>query len=81
MELKTKNKYNRKIGCEIVDVYDILQAYEVSNHAIAHAIKKLLMPGQRGHKDIIKDLEEAHFSIERAIQIETDKFLEGKENE
>ena len=67
------NKYNRKIRNEIVDIYDLLQAYEVSNHAVAHAVKKLLMPGDRGYKDTIQDLEEAKFSIERAIEIEKEK--------
>ena len=73
------NKYNRKIRSEIVDVYDILQAYEISNHAVAHAVKKLLMPGDRGYKNIIQDLEEAKFSIKRAIEIENDKAESDRE--
>jgi len=64
------NKYNKKIRSEVVDVYDVLVAFEVWNPAIAHAIKKLLMPGKRGDKDIKTDLLEAIASIERAIELE-----------
>jgi hypothetical protein len=37
--------------------------------ATAHAIKKLLMAGERGHKDKVQDLKEAKQSIERAIEL------------
>jgi hypothetical protein len=53
-----------------IDVYDVLVAFEVTNPATAHAIKKLLMPGNRGYKDKIQDLNEAIVSINRAIEIE-----------
>ena len=65
------SKYHREIkpGVEI-DVYDVLTAFCVTNPADAHAVKKLLMPGQRGSKDGIQDREEAIVSIRRAIEIE-----------
>jgi hypothetical protein len=37
---------------------------------MAHAIKKMLAPGQRGAKDTIQDMKEAIQSIERAIELE-----------
>ena len=64
------NKYQRKVKGTVIDVYDVLVAWEVTNPAVQHAIKKLLQPGQRGHKDIITDLAEAGYSIGRAIEIE-----------
>lgn len=72
------NKYLKKItskdgdGTYIfhVDIYDVLQAWEVTNPAIQHAIKKLLQPGQRGHKTREQDLREALVSVERAIELE-----------
>ena len=64
------SKYHRQIHGVWLDVYDILTAYGVTNPADAHAIKKMLMPGQRGEKDGIKDRREAIASIERAIRIE-----------
>ena len=72
------NKYLKKITAKDdegsyefhVDIYDVLQAWQVTNPAIQHAIKKLLQPGQRGHKTRAEDLQEALVSIERAIELE-----------
>jgi hypothetical protein len=52
-----------------VDVYDVLRAFNVTDPAIQHAIKKLLCTGIRGHKDSRQDLEEAIQSIERALDV------------
>ena len=69
-----KSKYHKEIKSGVfVDVYDVLNAYEVTDPATQHAIKKLLMPGQRGHKDGLKDLQEAKMSIERAIVTEEER--------
>jgi hypothetical protein len=65
-------------GVEI-DVYDVLVAFDVTNPAIQHAVKKLLCPGQRGAKDALQDLNEALVSIERAIEIEESHFRERSE--
>lgn len=73
------NKYSRKIKTIVVggidhdvfvDVYDVLEAFSVNNSAMAHAVKKMLAGGQRGHKGIIQDMDEAIQSIERAKQLE-----------
>ena len=64
------NKYVRTIQGVDIDIYDVLKAWEVTCPATQHAIKKLLMPGQRGHKDKLNDLEEAHSAIQRAIELE-----------
>lgn len=65
-----QNKYQREIASGVyVDVYDVLVAFGVTNPAIAHAIKKLLCPGQRGHKSLRDDLVEARQSVDRAIEL------------
>lgn len=70
-----RSKYHREIKPGVfIDVYSVLVAFGVTNPADAHAIKKLLMPGMRGHKDGVQDRREAIASIQRAIEIE-----EGKE--
>ena len=69
---KLESKYSKRIGKEVVDVYDVLMAFNVTNPATQHAIKKLLMPGNRGHKDKITDLKEAYQSIARAIELESE---------
>lgn len=63
------NKYQRTIKGVTVDVYDVLAAFGVTCQARGHAIKKLLMAGQRGHKDEAQDLREAVQAIERSIQL------------
>ncbi len=63
-------KYQRQVSSTVIDVYDVLLAFNVTNPATAHAIKKLLCPGQRGHKDKATDLIEALQSLERAIDLE-----------
>lgn len=63
-------KYNRTIKGVSIDIYDILHAFEVTNPALQHLIKKALCPGQRGHKDRIQDLMEVRDSAIRAIELE-----------
>jgi predicted nucleic acid-binding Zn-ribbon protein len=69
-----ENKYKKTIelgGIVLsIDVYDVLLAFNVTNPATAHAIKKLLMPGNRGYKSTVQDLQEAIVSIKRAIELE-----------
>jgi hypothetical protein len=74
---KSINKYNRLIKGQVgascvVDVYDVLKAFEVTNPATQHAIKKLLASGQRGYKDKQQDLNEAIASLKRAIELESE---------
>jgi pyruvate/2-oxoacid:ferredoxin oxidoreductase alpha subunit len=64
------SKYHVLINGKLTDVYDILVAYGVTNPADAHAIKKMLCPGQRGVKGGIQDRQEAIVSLQRAIELE-----------
>ncbi len=66
-----KSKYHREIKPDVwIDVYDVLKAFEVTNQATGHAIKKLLAPGKRGVKSTDQDLQEAIQSITRARELE-----------
>lgn len=68
------SKYDVKLwNGMVIDVYDVLEAFGVTNPALQHAIKKLLMPGKRGHKTRLDDLQEAYDSVGRAIEIEDGK--------
>lgn len=68
------NKYDRTItgkygtGQCTVDVYRVLSAFGPLSPEIDHAVKKLLAPGSRGHKDEKQDLLEAIQSIEARLQ-------------
>lgn len=56
-----------------VDVYAVLEAFGVTCPAIAHCVKKLLMPGQRGKGDKMADLKGAMAALNRAIELEEDR--------
>ena len=75
-KIDTGSKYHKSVPGSVIDVYDVLIAFNVTNPATQHAIKKLLMPGSRGHKNVLTDLEEAYNSIKRAIQIERGESIE-----
>lgn len=51
-----------------IDLYDVLIAFKVTNNAIGHAIKKMMVAGRRGDKSEIRDWYEAIISIKRAIE-------------
>lgn len=70
------SRYHKIIRGQTVDVYDVLTAFGVTCPAAAHAIKKLLMPGQRGAKNCLQDLHEARASVDRAIDLEIDRQIE-----
>ena len=48
-----------------LDVYRVLDLFQVSSAPIQHAIKKLMVPGKRGTKDIDQDVAEAIKSLQR----------------
>lgn len=65
------SKYHREIKPGVfVDVYDVLQAWAVSNPALQHLIKKALQPGERGHKDLETDMNDIIASAKRAKELE-----------
>lgn len=57
----------------VVDVYDVLTAWETTNPALQHLIKKALQPGERGHKGLVEDLKDIIASAQRALEIEQSK--------
>ena len=70
------SKYLRQVPCTIndrVDVYAVIDAFNVTCPARQHAIKKLLCTGIRGKGDALQDLKEARDAITRAIQMEEAK--------
>lgn len=71
------NKYIRKIYSCVepgkfveADVYEVIDAFNVTCPAISHAIKKLLCTGVRGKGTKLQDLKEAIDAMYRAVQKE-----------
>lgn len=52
-------------GLRRLDVYRVLRLFEVTDPCIQHAVKKLLVAGGRGSKDVGKDIQEAMDSLAR----------------
>lgn len=50
----------------VVDVYSVLYAYNVTNPALQHAIKKLLCAGLRNKGSFEQDCQEAKDAVEQA---------------
>ena len=76
------NKYDRYISGKpvmshtgeqldglIIDVYDVLKSFEVTNPALQHLIKKALCAGLRGHKNIEQDMLDIIDSAIRAKEL------------
>lgn len=74
---KKENKYLRDYPYKTIDIYRVLEVYEVQDPCIQHAVKKLLCAGQRGYKEIEVDIKEALQSLERwVVMCEEDKKVE-----
>lgn len=70
-EERKHNHYFKNVEhLKTVDVYRVLELFNVVNPCLQHAIKKLLVAGGRGAgKNIEQDLREAIDSINRALQM------------
>lgn len=66
----SSGKYNRECKGVIIDVYDVLVAFNVTNPALQHLVKKALCAGLRGHKDKAQDMAEILESAQRAVELE-----------
>lgn len=70
------SKYDRRITdrhdssvVATVDVYEVIEAFQVFQPAVAHAVKKLLCAGQRGVKTAVEDVREARAALDRAVEM------------
>ncbi len=63
------NKYLVECPYEFVDVYRILDMFNVSDPGAQQAIKKILFAGSRGHKSFLDDMKEAIQAIQRSIDM------------
>lgn len=64
-------KYRKDIShLATLDVYRVLDLFGVTDHALGHAIKKLLLAGVRtGNKTMFEDIMEAHDTLVRWMQM------------
>jgi hypothetical protein len=57
--------YFRTSPSRTIDVYRVLQLFEVYDPALQHALKKVIAAGKRGAKDAAKDIAEAIVALQR----------------
>lgn len=63
--MKHNHYFKKTMHLDAVDVYRVLELFEVTDPCLQHAIKKLLCAGGRGAKDMEQDVQEAMDTLER----------------
>lgn len=64
----------------LIDIYRVIELFDVRNPCIQHAIKKLLVAGGRGAgKDITKDIKEAIDSLQRWQEMQNEDKVDCHE--
>ena len=54
---------------DYIDVYRIIDLYELHDPCFQHALKKILVPGARGHKDLTKDINDIIDTMRRKLEM------------
>lgn len=54
-----------------IDIYQVCKLFNIqdSSGCLQHAIKKLLVSGNRGYKDNLQDIKEARDTLNRYLEI------------
>ena len=73
MSEQKHNHYFKDVSnLKFIDVYRVLDLFNVVNPCVQHAIKKLLCAGQRGAKGQQQDVQEAIASLLRYLEMQTE---------
>lgn len=62
-----------------IDVYRAIRLFEVTDPCLQHAAKKILCAGNRGHKDLYRDVQDAIDSLERWKEMYAEDVRKEKE--
>ena len=77
MTEKAHNHYFKDVSClDYIDVYRVLDLFKVTDPCLQHAVKKLLVAGGRGHKDIERDIQDVIDSCERWKEMKQEDAVE-----
>jgi hypothetical protein len=80
-----ESPYHRKLkltaeeceqGYVVIDCNDIIDLIGIKESRLQHAFKKIGFSGSRGHKDKIKDLTEAVWSINNEIKKQNKVYID-----
>jgi hypothetical protein len=73
--MKHKHYFKKVTHLDGIDVYRVLELFEVTNPCLQHAIKKLLCAGTRGSKDVEQDVQEAIDTLGRYQDMRVEEEL------
>lgn len=69
-EPRRHSHYFRNVAhLQEIDIYRVLELFGVTDQALGHAAKKIMMPGLRGAKATRKDIEEAIDTLQRRLEM------------
>lgn len=73
--------YHKNVtNLDFIDVYRVLQLFNVTDPCIQHTVKKLLVAGGRGAgKDITRDIQESIDSLKRWQEMRTEEAIRTEE--
>jgi hypothetical protein len=63
------NHYFRPCPYDNIDVYRIIDIFEITCPAAQHVLKKVIATGKRGHKDVKRDWEDIIDSAQRKLEM------------
>lgn len=63
------NHYFRDCPYNKIDVYRIIEIFEITDPAAQHILKKCIATGKRGHKDEQRDWEDIRDSAQRRLDM------------
>lgn len=61
-----------------IDIYRVIDLFNINNPCIQHTVKKLMCAGSRGSKNYIKDVTEARDSLNRLLKMHEEDLAKGK---
>ena len=74
---KKHNHYFKDVSkLDYIDVYRVIQLFGITDPCLQHALKKLLVAGGRGHKDISRDVQDVIDSCVRWQEIKLEDMKE-----
>jgi hypothetical protein len=68
-ERKHSHYYKDVRHLNTIDVYRVIDLFDVEHPALQHAVKKLLCAGGRGPKDQLRDVREAIDALNRFVEM------------
>ena len=69
MSERKHNHYFRPCPYDDIDVYRIIEIFEITCPAAQHILKKVIATGKRGHKDLETDWQDIVDSAQRKIEM------------